>query len=1021
MGDGRRLALVVNTGHDEYQRQLVRGAQSVLAQRGLTLVLNSLNYSERGIPEVVEELIRKTRPYGVLATACQSLQEDADLVRLIGELRLPAVRIGVRSPGLSYVGGESRTGMRDLMAHLLDELGIRRPVFVRGVQHQPDAILRERIFREELTRRGLAVDEGLMIDGSFWHEVAYAEMSRLLGTRRDFDAVVAANDLSAQGALKALVDEGVRVPDDVLLTGFDHDSSALTWPPLTTVDPGLWEQGVAAATELLAQVDGRNRHPEVVIPSRLLVQGSTGTGGGTVGEQQAAGEAARIAHEQLAARDALWGLSRELNHSGDLSEVADAMAGGQLQRLGISRCFLAVYTDADRPEPDGRMRARLLLDLRDGVVHPVPEQDFALGDLLPPALRPELERGLLIFQPIAVAQRQLGYLLVEQGAGWSQVCEGLRMYLSRTLEALFTNQALRRQARELEAAVVELRSEAEERRRTEAQLRLSSTAFQQAADGIVILDSSGLVQSTNPAFSAITGFAARDLVGRSITELTAGPTAPGHWDAIFEALRTTGNWEGELQYRRAGGGDFAARIGVAAVGALDRRPEQFVVTCSDLTEARLKDEHIQRLAFHDGLTGLPNRALLTDRLTQAMAVARRQRGCTGVIYVDLDRFQHVNDSFGHETGNQVLRITADRLQDFVRQSDTVARVGPDEFVVVCTQESGPEELSLVARRMIAQLTQAITVDGTQVRLGASLGVASFPDDGQDAAELLRQAEAAMRSAKEAGGSQHRFFRREMTERTQRQLQLELQLREALATGGLELYYQPKISLRDGALLGAEALVRWNHPERGLLPPAEFIPLAEERGLIGELGAWVLNEACRQAGAWRREPGRVVPMSVNLAAAQARQGDLVKEVLDACARHEIEPADLELELTETGLMDNFAEVVPTFSGLRAAGVTVAVDDFGTGHSGFAYLRDLPVDVLKIDRSFVMHLETRQQDRDILETILTLARALRLDVVAEGVETRFQADLLRSLHCRTAQGYLFARPLPAEQFRDQFLLD
>ena len=1019
MGDGRRLALVINTGHDEYQRQLVRGAQSVLATRGLTLVVNSLNYSRRGIPAVVEELIRSSRPYGVLATTCMSEQEDADLVGLIHELALPAVRIGVRSPGLSYVGGESVSGMRDLMAHLLDELGVRRPVFVRGVHHQPDAILRERVFREELTRRGLEVDENLMIDGSFWHEIAYAQLSALLAHRQDFDAVVAANDLSAQGALKALLEHGIRVPDDVLLSGFDHDSSALTWPQLTTVDPGLWEQGVAAATALLAQVDGLPPHPEVVIPSQLLVHGSTG-GTGPGKERHAASEAARVAHEQLAARDALWALSAQLSLSVDLADVAASLAGGQLPRLGISRCFLAVYTDADRPEPEaGPLRARLLLDLRGGVAHPVPAEDFALGDLLPPSLRPELERDLLIFQPISAGERRLGYLLVEQGAGWSQVCDGLRMYLSRTLEALFTTQALRRQARELEAAVVGLRNEAEERRRTEAQLRLSSTAFQQTADGIVILDGNGLVQSTNPAFTAITGYAAQDLAGRPISDLHAVPPGIGLYRAILGSLRATGQWEGELHSRRADGEEFVAQVGLAAVGAIGRRAEQYVLTCNDLTEARRKDEHILRLAFHDELTGLPNRALLTDRLNQAMALARRQHGSTGVIFVDLDRFKHVNDSFGHETGNQLLRVTANRLLDFVRQSDTVARVGPDEFVVICTQESGPQELSLVARRMIAQLTEPIMLHGNPIRVGASLGVASFPDDSQDAAELLQQAEAAMRTVKEAGGGQHRFFRPEMTEHTQRQLQVELQLRDSLAHGGLELFYQPKISLRDGALLGAEALARWNHPERGLLPPADFIPLAEERGLISELGAWVLDEACRQAGVWRREHGRVVKLSVNLAAAQARSGDLVKDVLAACARHDVAPDDLELELTETGLMDNLAEVVPAFSGLRAAGVTIAVDDFGTGHSGFAYLRDLPVDVLKIDRSFVTDLETKQQDRDILETILSLARALRLDVVAEGVETQFQADLLRSLHCRTAQGYLFARPMPAQEFRDRFL--
>jgi diguanylate cyclase (GGDEF)-like protein len=373
----------------------------------------------------------------------------------------------------------------------------------------------------------------------------------------------------------------------------------------------------------------------------------------------------------------------------------------------------------------------------------------------------------------------------------------------------------------------------------------------------------------------------------------------------------------------------------------------------------------------------------------------------------------VNDSFGHGVGEELLREVTRRLTRCLRTSDTVARLGGDEFVVVLSQVAGPEACAHVAQKIIDVVSKPAVVGGRLLQVGASVGIACHPADGSNASELMRNADAAMYAAKAAGRGTYRFFQAKMHDQASRRLHLEMELRNALRRGELQLFYQPKVWLSDGTPCGVEALLRWHHAELGWVPPVQFVPLAEESGLICELGDWVLQESCRQRAAWAQQGLGGLRVAVNISARQLEHGDFAAHVAALCTQYGVSPAGLDVELTESVIMANPEEIAGVFERLRRLGVQVAADDFGTGYSSLAYLRRLPIDVLKVDRSFVHNAVRDSVDAEIVRTIVALARALRLQVVAEGVETEDQAEFLRSCGCEQAQGYLYARPMPPAQ--------
>ncbi len=625
--------------------------------------------------------------------------------------------------------------------------------------------------------------------------------------------------------------------------------------------------------------------------------------------------------------------------------------------------------------------------------------------------RPDVSDRLLVlrrpFDQLEV--RQLSTSLIDR---WWYAQE------TRARRQLLDEQVARRTA-ELSELNAALRQDLAEHRRTESELSLAASVFRHAMDGIMITDARGVVMAVNPAFTALTGYRPEDITGRSSTLLVRGLPCGETLRAMGDSLRSHGCWEGELWNRRRSGEEFLARISVARVVDASESDRRFVGMFSDVTELRRKDEYIQHISSHDQVTGLPNRALLMDRLDHETILARRRRRQFGVMFLDLDRFKIINDSHGHDVGNEVLKEVAVRLRESLRDTDLVARVGGDEFVVLLADLPGTEDYAGVAQRILGRLSRVVTVRGLELPVSASIGIACFPEDGVTSVELTKHADAAMCSAKAAGRGTVRFFRPEMTAQAERRLDLEVALRSAVDRGEFELFYQPKVSIIGGELCGVEALARWRHPQRGLILPAEFIPTAEETGIICDLGSWVLEEACRQSREWRDAYGRRVQIGVNISALQVVRGDLVGEIQETCAKNGISPSDLEIEITESIIMENLGAGAEILARLRKTGLSVAVDDFGTGYSSFAYLRRLPIDVLKIDRSFVMNIDQDSIDREIVNTIITLARALTLSIVAEGVETQSQADVLTSYGCRVAQGYLFSRPLPSAEFEERFL--
>ena len=547
-----------------------------------------------------------------------------------------------------------------------------------------------------------------------------------------------------------------------------------------------------------------------------------------------------------------------------------------------------------------------------------------------------------------------------------------------------------------------------ERKRDEAELNLAASVFRNTMDGVMVTDADSRIVSVNPAFSRITGYSATEALGRKPSLLSSDHHGAEFYTALWQDLTREGRWEGELWNRRKNGDVFLEWLTIGMVPGADGKPERYVGVFNDITELRRKDEHIRHQAFHDALTGLPNRALLLDRLRQRTAFAHRNEDRFGVMFIDLDRFKAINDSLGHDVGDGLLREVADRLRHCVRASDTVARMGGDEFVVLLDSGGTLEDFATLAKGIIARLSEPASVAGHTLQIGASVGIACCPEDGADTVDLMKHADAAMYAAKADSRGSYRFFQSAMTAKASLRLQMEMELRHAVAGGELELFYQPKVQLDSGAPRGVEALVRWLHPRLGRVPPGDFIPLAEETGIIHELGDWVLAQACRQVNAWRAQGLGLIPVAVNLSACQLQRGDLVERITHLSRQHDFPPSALQIELTESSVMASPEHVAGVFKRLREIGVSIAIDDFGTGYSSLAYLRRLPIEVLKIDRSFVMNADKDEGDAQIVRTILALGQALKLSVVAEGVETASQAEFLKNCGCTTGQGYLYARP-------------
>jgi diguanylate cyclase (GGDEF)-like protein/PAS domain S-box-containing protein len=553
-----------------------------------------------------------------------------------------------------------------------------------------------------------------------------------------------------------------------------------------------------------------------------------------------------------------------------------------------------------------------------------------------------------------------------------------------------------------------------DRKRSEERLREASTVLASTHDGVVVTDETGIIKSVNPAFCTISGYEEEELIGKNTSLLQSGRHDPDFFTALWQSLRADGLWQGEIWNRRKNGEIYPLWLTVSAVRTDAAEPNNYVGTFSDISSLKESETQLEHLAHHDPLTDLPNRLVLHARLEQAISRVRRAGGCGALLFLDLDRFKHVNDSLGHPAGDELLRLVAQRLRQRLRDTDTLARFGGDEFVVLLDQVAEPEDAARVAQSLIDQLDTPFILSGTrEVFIGTTIGISLFPADGELAEQLIQHADAALYEAKANGKGTYRFFTADLTRTAIDRLEMESRLRRGLERDEFLLHYQPLVTIAGGRIVGVEALVRWQDPVHGLVPPVKFIPLAEDTGLICPLGDWVLRTACAQMKAWRVPRVAIKSDSGNLSPKQFRQPDLHERIGAILEEAGLPGHCLELEITEGVLMEQAREAEDKLRMLRQLGVKIAIDDFGTGYSSLAYLKRFSIDKLKVDQSFVRDIPSDAADMEIASAIIGLAKNLGLEVLAEGVETEAQLDFLKRRGCDTGQGYLFGRPVPAAE--------
>lgn len=550
-------------------------------------------------------------------------------------------------------------------------------------------------------------------------------------------------------------------------------------------------------------------------------------------------------------------------------------------------------------------------------------------------------------------------------------------------------------------------------KRGEEVLRQSAVLFESTRDGVTITDAQGSIVSVNRAFSEITGYSADEVIGHNPRLLKSDRQDAAFYAAMWQQLVAEGFWQGEIWNRRKNGEVYPQWLTISGVRAADGAIRQFIAVFTDVSRVKAVEARLEFLSYHDDLTGLPNRTLLNLRYQHAVERARRRGHRLALLIVDLDNFKHINDSLGHPVGDRLLVEVAERFRRRLRGEDVLARLGGDEFAVLMEELDAATGAGVLARGLLAELVAPFSLGGESLSIGASIGIAVSPDDGNEPMMLMRNADAAVYLAKAQGRNTFRFYTQALTDAASERLAIESGLRAAIETRRLVLHYQPLIEAAGGGVFGAEALVRWSDKGR-LVAPGRFIAVAEETGLIAPLGAWVLEQACRQMKTWRDAGHALRRMSVNFSSRQFQLQDVVALVAETLARTGLSAEFLEIEIAESQLIDGGPSVVEALQRLSGMGVRIAVDNFGSGYSSFAHLKQLPISTLKINRGFIGGLGADDPDRRIAAAVIAMGRALGFDVLGEGVETVFQRDFLTAHGGRYLQGFLFGRPVAADGF-------
>ncbi|NEX17367.1 MAG: hypothetical protein C1943_12230 [Halochromatium sp.] len=557
-----------------------------------------------------------------------------------------------------------------------------------------------------------------------------------------------------------------------------------------------------------------------------------------------------------------------------------------------------------------------------------------------------------------------------------------------------------------------------ERKAAEEKLREAAAVFANTAEGVVITTLDGEIRDVNQAFVDVTGYGREEAIGENPRILKSDRHEHGFYQAMWQSLQETGQWRGEIWNRRKDGMIFPELLTISAVRDGQGKATGYVGVFTDITPIKEAEERLEFLAQHDALTGLPNRLLLNARLRHSMRQAKRRNGKLALLFFDLDRFKHINDSLGHTAGDQLLQQFAKRLTESLRTGDTVARISGDEFIVLLEGVDSSAAIAAIVHKLIEALKPPVIIDGSQVGATASIGISLYPDDGDTEAMLLRNADAAMYRAKEEGGNSYQFYTAEMTAAAFEQVFLDNALRDALDNHEFRLVYQPLVDLSSRRLIGVEALLRWDHPQQGTIAPARFIHIAEQNGLIREIGRWVLRSACEQGVRWLNKGFDLGIVAVNVAGRQIHDRAFVADVERILTDTGLPPHCLDLEVSENFVMRRADLGVGRLKALRMQGVGIAIDDFGTGYSSLSRLKRLPITKLKIDQSFVRDIPDDPNDMALCDAVIAISRSLDLAVIAEGVETEAQAAFLLEKGCGVAQGYLFSRPVSPDEIERLF---
>ncbi|MFJ3485608.1 phosphodiesterase DibA [Pseudomonas sp. NPDC090202] len=596
----------------------------------------------------------------------------------------------------------------------------------------------------------------------------------------------------------------------------------------------------------------------------------------------------------------------------------------------------------------------------------------------------------LIEDPVRLADAQL-----MSGYAWL-VLSALAIFLARSRLARFMGRKARaRHAEDMQS------------------LRLAAAVFDSTLEGVLVTDADGVIVHANRAFMEITGYQQEEVLGLRPNTFKSGRHGPEFYERMYKTILSAGQWSGEIWNRRKDGEIYPQWQSIRSIRNDQGEITHFVAVFSDITSVKHSERELAHLAHYDALTGLPNRLLFNDRAEQAQTYARRNKKNLALLLIDLDHFKHINDSLGHNVGDEVLKAVSVRLVELLGKSVTLSRLGGDEFAVLLEKPQQASQAAELAQSILDGLREPFVLDGQSLFLTASIGISVFPNDALSAEQLLRNADAALFQAKRQGRESYALYTEELTAHAQRRVELTAELRRAIGQNELRVFYQPIHSLSSRRIEGVEALVRWEHPQHGMISPGEFIPIAEQSGLIGDIDHWVLTQACQQMGRWLADGVQIAFVAVNVSSRLFSRGDLDQRVARVLADTGLAPQYLELEVTESAIMDDPEQAIEQLHRLRELGLKLSIDDFGTGYSSLLRLKRMPVQKLKIDQGFVAGLPEDDDDIAIVRAIIALAQAMGMRVLAEGIEQADQASFLLNNQCELGQGYWFARPMPAAQ--------